>query len=151
MTEAEYAQQKTNRTSFVDVSSKTTTNGDVPGKKTSTGGKLNNLFEIQNTLDDTCELLEPPSLSSSSASNSGANKANGSSKFNGSGNHVNGSNRHHHHPICIEDTDPEDDGDETNNTSDVNNSNAEFHLEMSHSIINQSTYSCNLLTFLIVC
>ena len=125
MTDDEFNKYSSNRPTIIDLLSHkeaVTSNGD--SKKT---GKLSNLFEIQNTLDDTIDTID-----TGKASN--GNGTDDSHKLNGNG-HQNGDSDRN--KICVEDTDPEDE-DETNN------SNAEFHLEMSHSIINQSVYSCEL-------
>ena len=89
MTESERAEQKENRTNFLDLwSYPKKQNGSTNG---TANGKLNNLFEIQNTLDDTC-LIES----------------------------TNGSDTHENEKFYVADTDPEDeDENETDMSSSI--------------------------------
>lgn len=80
----------------------------------------------------------------------GSTGKNGVEHRNGSG----GGGKEINHKLFIADTDPEDgeSSDEedvtANNAKSMNSSAGEFHLEMSHSVVNQSVVSCKHWFFL---
>jgi hypothetical protein len=131
MSEKERKEQEANRSTVVQENQLINENGHHQNGKTANGGKINGLFEIQNTLDDTVAMENE---------NENVHVENGVS--------VDEKN----HKIYVADTDPEDNDDEEQNGQKLNNNKSpnyesandismDFHLEMSHSIINQSVLS----------
>jgi hypothetical protein len=130
MSDAEFKEQESNRSHIVKLDDFSESNDLNKCNGKSKSNKIGNLFEIQNTLDDTSPI----------------EATNGDDHS-----HKNGNSK-----IYIDDTDPEDGeangngddtGDELNDSNNIvdktnNTSCADFHLEMSQSmIINQSTIS----------
>ncbi len=113
MTENERLQQKLQPTTLLDLLTKKSS------KKQNGTNKSNNLFEIQNTLDDTTLIENNVELESSLKEN----------------------NEDCDDKIYIADTDPEDETDMSNLEMS-----ASIHLEMSQSI-NHSSYSISSLIF----
>ena len=151
MNELERKEQEKHRTYLVDLNGVDLANGShlqgeeeedennslsTTPNKTKSSSKIASLFEIQNTLDDTVLINE----------NAITEKVLDSDIKNG----TNGSNL----KMYIADTESEDDENDLNETNENNQSTrnnksnlnntscgADFHLEMSESLINQSTVS----------
>ncbi len=122
MTEVDYKEQKENPRLFLDL---TESKSKTSPKKTNSNSntKMNNLFEIQNTLDDTCLIETSNGSDDSIKENDQADDE--INKF------------------YVADTDPEDE-DEADNDRSIDMS-AIIHLEMSQTILMEaSMYSSNV-------
>ena len=156
MSEAERKEQEKHRTYLVDLSVEDGDDGEeenslTPNQnKVKSASKMASLFEIQNTLDDTFPLVENGTV------NQAEHVKEGDAEHKIGKNGTNGTNGDSHLKMYIADTESEDENAELNETGDANatrhtannksNLNntsgcGDFHLEMSESLINQSTVS----------
>lgn len=115
MSDLEYNEQKENPRLILDL---TETKTKTSPKKANTNGttKLNNLFEIQNTLDDTCLIETSNGSDDSIKENDQADDD--INKF------------------YVADTDPEDEDQDFDRSIDMS---ASIHLEMSQSILMEAS------------